>query len=186
MINYPVLKSSRIELVALEREHLKFRVDFINDSDVQSTLNFDYPTSLSKTEAWFSKNCLSSNRFDFTVLDRKTKKVIGFVGFLDINYKASKAEHYIFIGDKNYWSKGFGGETYKLLTNYAFIELGLNRLYGYQLENNVKAEGCIKKIGWTIEGLLRDDIFSHGVIKSRKVISILRSEWEKNNIYREF
>lgn len=183
MVKRQILVGERIKLVALEKAHLPYRVDFINDPDVQSTLNFDYPTSLSKTEAWFSKICLSPSRAELTIIDLQSDSVIGFAGYIDISYKASKAEHYIFIGDKNYWSKGYGSEAYKLLTNYGFKQLGLNRIFGYQLEDNVKAEKCVLGLGWTIEGLLRDDIFSHGKIKSRKVISILRDEWLINNKY---
>ena len=178
-----VLVGDRIKLVALDKTHLPFRVDFINDTDVQSTLNFDYPTSLSKTQAWFSKVCLVPTRSELTIIDIETDAVIGFCGYIDINYKSSKAEHYIFVGDKNYWSRGYGSEAYRLLTNYGFQQLGLNRIYGYQLENNVKAEKCTLNLGWKVEGLLSNDIFSHGQIKSRKIISMLRDEWLSNKIY---
>ena len=178
-----ILEGSRVKFVALEKSHLSLRADFINDPEVQNTLNFDYPTSLSKTEAWFSKVCLSPTRTEFAITDIDTNAVIGFAGYIDINYKSLKAELYIFIGDKSYWSKGYGSEAYKILTNYGFQELGLSRVYGYQLEDNVKAEKCVLKLGWSIEGLLRNDIFSHGEIKSRKVISILKDDWIANKLY---
>ena len=178
-----ILVGDRLKLVALDKSHLPLRSDFINDTEVQSTLNFDYPTSLSKTEAWFSKVCLLSTRVELTIIDIETEIVIGFCGYINIDYKSSKAEHYIFIGNTDYWSKGYGSEAYKLLTNYGFQQLGLNRIYGYQLEGNTKAEKCTLKLGWNVEGLLRDDIFSHGEIKSRKVISMLRDEWLSNKMY---
>lgn len=178
-----ILIGDRIKLVALDKSHLPFRVDYINDPVVQQTLNFDFPTSLSKTEAWYSKTCLSSSRVDLTILDIETNTVIGFGGYINIDIKTRKAELYIFIGNKDYWSKGFGSEVYKILTNYGFQQLGLNRVYGYQLEGNVKAEKAILKLGWSIEGLLREDISSHGEIKNRNVVSILRNEWIKNSFY---
>ena len=58
-----ILVGSRIKLLALEKEHLLDRVNFINDEVVQSTLNFDYPTSLAKTEACFNKILLPAIRF---------------------------------------------------------------------------------------------------------------------------
>lgn len=178
-----ILIGDRLKLVALDKPHLPLRADFINDVEVQSTLNFDYPTSLAKTEAWFSKVCLLSTRVELTIIDVETETVIGFCGYVNIDYKSSKAEHYIFIGNKNYWSKGYGSEAYKLLTNYGFQQLGLNRIYGYQLEDNAKAEKCTLKLGWSIEGLLRNDIFSHGKIKNRKIISMLKDEWLSNKMY---
>lgn len=178
-----ILKGSRITLVPLEKIHLKNRVEFINDPEVQATLNFDYPTSIAKTEAWFSKNILAPNRIDFAI-ETENKNIIGFIGYINIDKVTRKAEHYIFIG-KKFWSFGYGSEAYKLITNYGFIELGLNRVYGYQLGNNDKARHLITKMGWSLEGFLRDDIYSHGEIKGRSIISILHKEWVVNPIYDE-
>ncbi|CAM4075348.1 GNAT family N-acetyltransferase [Kerstersia similis] len=178
-----ILQGSRIKLTPLEKKHLEKRVEYINDEAVQATLNFDYPTSLAKTEAWFSKNLLVSNRMDFAIVDTEGN-TIGFAGYINIDRTTKKAELYIFIG-RDFWSGGYGREAYKLLTNYGFIELGLNRVYGYQLGHNHKAHNSVKKIGWSVEGFLKDDVYSHGEIKGRSVVAILRSEWELNPTYDE-
>ncbi len=178
------LKGERVSLVLLEREHLKKRVEFLNDPEVQKTLNFDYPTSLAKTEAWFSKNVLAEGRVDFSFELTDTSEVIGFGGFININQKAWKAELYIFIGDKSCWGKGYGRDGYKLLVNYGFGELGLARIYLYQLAENSRAIKATEALGWYTEGLLRKDVLSHGELKDQYILSILRSEWESSEIYK--
>lgn len=135
------LQGSRIFLQLLEKEHLRKRVEFLNDIEVQETLNFDYPTSLAKTEAWFSKNVLSGNRVDFTFIRNDDSAVIGFGGFINIHARAQKAELYIFIGDKSCWGKGYGRDGYKLLVNYGFAELGLERIHLYQLSERTGYQG---------------------------------------------
>jgi RimJ/RimL family protein N-acetyltransferase len=177
------LHGKRISLQLLERDHLKKRVEFLNDSVVQKTLNFDYPTSLAKTEAWFSKNILASNRVDFAFIRNEDSEVVGFGGFININSKARKAELYIFIGNKSCWGKGFGRDGYKLLVNYGFAELGLERIYLYQLAENERAVRATSALGWKTEGLLRKDIWSHGELKDQYVLSILRDEWEVSGLY---
>lgn len=176
-------KGKRVSLVLLDRDHLGKRVEFLNDPEVQKTLNFDYPTSLAKTEAWFMKNVLAEDRVDFAFELTGNAEVIGFGGFVNLNRKASKAELYIFIGEKSLWGKGYGRDGYKLLVNYGFAELGLNRIYLYQLAENSRAIKATEALGWHTEGLLRNDIFSHGEIKDQYVLSILRSEWESREIY---
>lgn len=176
-----ILRGSRISLIPLEREHLRKRVDYINDPAIQETLNFDFPTSMAKTEAWFAKNLLTPNRVDFAIV-LSGGETIGFGGYVNIDRVSRKGELYIFIG-KEYWLGGYGREAYKLITNYGFIELGLNRVYGYQLGNNQKANNSVKKIGWAVEGFIRDDIYSHGKIKGRFIVSILRDEWIENTTY---
>jgi RimJ/RimL family protein N-acetyltransferase len=158
-------------------------VGFINDSEIQHTLNYDYPTSLDKTKAWFRKNILDSSRTDFSIYCKKTNKMIGFCGLMNIQKPVMKAEMHIVIGDKDYWGGGYGGEAYRLLCNYGFIELGLNRIYGYQLGHNEKAHKAIKKIGWQFEGFLRDDLYSHGEVKGRHIVSILKEDWKNNSAY---
>lgn len=177
------LQGRRLSLQLVERNHLQKRVEFLNDPEVQKTLNFDYPTSLAKTEAWFSKNVLTSNRVDFAFILNEDSTVIGFGGFININTKARKAELYIFVGDKSCWGKGFGRDGYKLLVNYGFAELGLERIYLYQLAENDRAVKATAALGWKTEGLLRKDIWSHGGLKDQYVLSILREEWEGNGLY---
>lgn len=177
------ISGKRVSLELLEREHLRKRVEFLNDPDVQETLNFDYPTSLGKTEAWYAKNVLASNRVDFAFVRNDTSQVIGFGGLINIDSRARKAELYIFIGDKSCWGKGYGRDGYKLLINYAFAQLGLVRIYLYQLADNHKAIKATEALGWNTEGLLRKDIWSHGELKDQYVLSILRDEWKDNDIY---
>ena len=172
-----------MSLQLVERGHLQKRVEFLNDPEVQRTLNFDYPTSLAKTEAWFSKNVLSPNRVDFTFVRNEDLAIIGFGGFINISPKARKAELYIFIGEKSCCGKGFGRDGYKLLVNYGFAELGLERIYLYQLAENERAIAATSALGWKTEGLLRKDIWSHGELKDQYILSILRGEWESSGVY---
>lgn len=179
----PLLLGKRIRLALLERHHLPKRVEFINDPDVQANLNFDYPTSLAKTEAWFAKNVLSANRIDFALELIEEQLVIGFGGFINVDQGARKAELYILVGDKKYWNRGFGRDGYKLLANYGFQEMGLERIYLYQHVTNERAVKATAHLGWTTEGCLRKDIWSHGTLKDQYVVSILRDEWAQNNVY---
>lgn len=48
---------------------------------------------------------------------------------INIDYKNCNAECIIDIGDKNYLGKGYGTEAMKLLLNYSFLEMNLNRVY---------------------------------------------------------
>lgn len=176
-MNRKILIGDRIKLRLLEEKDLEKRVSFLNDEQVQMTLNYDVPTSVSKTKAWFNRIVLDTSRVEFAIT-LSDDKVIGFGGLINIDQSVRKAELHIFIGDRQYWGGGFGRDGYKLITNYAFQQLGLNRVYGYQLDFNEKAQKAIKAIGWSIEGCLREDIRSHGVTKNRYVVSILRDEWE--------
>lgn len=179
-----MLKGEKIYLKLIEKEGLNKRVEWINDSEIQKTLNYDYPTSIARTEMWFSKTIGNLTRRDFEIYTTKDNNYIGFCGLIDIKFPVMKAEFYAVIGDKSYWSGGFGTEVYKILVDYGFKELGLNKIYGYQLVHNNAAHRVVEKLGWKRDGLLRQDLYSHGQIVDRYAVSILRSDWEKNELYK--
>ncbi len=81
------------------------------------------------------------------------------------------------IGNKDYWGKGYAKEVMLLLLNYAFKELGLNRIYSYVWTDNEKMINLNKSVGFKIEGLLRKDIFSHGEYRDRYIMSILKEDY---------
>lgn len=178
-----ILSSNKIFFRIVEEDDLEKRVEWINDPDVQQFLHYDYPTSLSRTKKWFEKIALDKTRVDFSIFNKKPKKYIGFCGFINVDMVVKKAEMYAVIGEKDYWGGGYGTEIYKLLTNYGFQELGLNRIYGYQDIENKAPQIICQKIGWSVEGCLRQDNFVHGKLYDRIIVSILRTEWGKNSSY---
>ncbi len=179
-----MLKGNKVYFRLLERTGLAKRVDWINDPGIQKTLNYDYPTSLARTEKWFDRVVMDLTRRDFEIYTVEGDEYIGFCGLMNIQAPVMKAELYAVIGNRDYWGGGYGTDTYKLLVNYGFKELGLNKIYGYQLTHNVGAHRVVEKLGWTTDGLLRQDLFSHGVIVDRYYVSILREDWLNHEAYR--
>lgn len=174
-----MLRGEKVYLKLIEEKDLEKRVEWINDPQIQNTLNYDIPTSLSKTRAWFQKILLDNSRREFSIFTVKDDEYIGFCGLFDIKIPVMKAELHCVIGNKAYQSGGYGTEAYSLLQDYGFEELGLNRIYGYQLEHNAAAHGVVEYLGWKREGLLRNDLFSHGKLKNRYIVAITREDWEK-------
>ncbi|MFO7568623.1 MAG: GNAT family protein [Smithellaceae bacterium] len=178
-----ILCGPKVYLRLIEREDLAKRVAWINDPAVQATLNFDYPTSLARTQKWFEGIVQDKTRLDFSVCLLDSQEYIGIGGIVNIDHRVKKAELYFTIGNRDQWGKGSATEALILLTNYGFIELGLNRVYGYYNADNGKTSHITQKIGWKQEGTFRQDLVSHGKIHDRNVVAILKKEWENNPVY---
>ena len=174
-----MLKGEKVYLKLIEAEDMVKRVEWINDPIIQDTLNYDFPTSYGRTMAWFNKIQLDTSRREFSIFTVDGDEYIGFCGLFNIQVPVMKAELHCVIGNRDYQHGGYGTEAYSLLQDYGFTELGLNRIYGYQLEHNAAAHRVIEKLGWKREGLLRNDLFSHGKLKNRYVVSVIREDWEK-------
>lgn len=181
-----LLKGKKVYLKLFEECDIPNRVRWINDPDIQYTLNYDIPTSISKTQRWFSNAVMNPNRREFSIFTIDEDKHIGFCGLFNIEMPVMKAELHCVIGEKEYWSGGYGTEAYKLLVEYGFRELGLNKIYGYQMIHNYGAHRVVEKLGWVREGLLRQETYSHGCVKDVYYVSILREDWLNiNNLTEE-
>lgn len=176
-----VSREARILVLPIERDDLEARVRWLNDPEVQETLSFDAPVSLSRTVRWFERAILDPNRRDFTIWQREPRRRIGMAGLLGIDYRSRKAEVYVTIGEKECWGQGFATEAYEWIETYAFEELGLERLFLYTLAENSGTQRIMEKLQWKREGCLRRDAWSHGETKDRIVYGLLRSEWLRRN-----
>lgn len=177
-----VLRGQKVYIKGVEQSDLAKRVEWINDPVIQRTLNFKYPMSLSKMEKWLGAVVGDMSRRDFSVFTISDGSYIGFGGFLNIDISARKAELYATIGDHDYWGGGYGFDLYSVLMCFGFQELGLNRIYGYQLTFNKAAKRVVEKLGWRKEGLLRQDLFAHGELRDRTVVAILKDDWLRTQV----
>ncbi len=172
-----VLRGEKVFIRAVEREDLKKRAEWINDPVVQRTLNFQYPMSHAKMQKWFDHVIGDYSRRDFSIFTIEDNKYIGFGGLTNIDNQARKAELYASIGEKEYWKSGFALDAWKVIANFGFVELGMNKIYGYQLTYNRAVRKVAEEMGGTVEGILRQDIYAHGEYRDRAVVAMLRSEW---------
>jgi len=175
-----MLIGEQVYLRLMEDNDVPYKVKWINDPEIRHTLNFEYPISEIGTRKWLNSVAGNPNRKDFIVCNKENDEPIGYGGFIGIDIKNSKAESYMGIGVKNLHGKGIGLEIRKLLLDYAFLELGLNKVYAYVWKENKPMIKLNEKVGFQIEGLLREDVLSHGEKRDRHVMGILKEEYIQN------
>ncbi len=174
-----MLQGERIYLRLMEEWDVPFKVKWVNDSEVRYALNFDYPISEVGTRQWLNKVALDNSRRDFIVCLRETDQQIGYCGFLDVDLRALKAEIYIGIGEKDYLGQGLAQEIRTVQLDYGFGELGLNKIYSYIWTENKAMIHINKKFGFAVEGILRQDVFSHGEYRDRVIMGLLKKDYLK-------
>ncbi len=97
---------------------------------------------------------------------------IGNVMFYNIDVLKGEAEVGITIGDRRYWSRGYGTDTVKTLAAYIFTNARLTRLYLKTLDWNRRAQRCFQKAGFTQYNTSRR---SNGTFI---LMELRRSDWE--------
>jgi len=117
--------------------------------------------------------------FTLVICRRENREGIGQVSLVRIDWVGRMATYYIGIADKTHWGRGYGSEATRLMVDYAFDTLNLNRIQLHVSSENKRAIKVYEKIGFKQEGTLREAMYHKGRYVDFDVMGILRSDWEK-------
>ena len=173
-----MLKGKTVYLRLLGQEDLKDRVSWINDEENIQTLLFDWPTSIEKTQKWFSNVVFDNSKLNLSIVDIETDELVGMTGLLNIDRINHHAQLYITIGNKKYRGKHLPDEVIPLVLEYGFTELELKKIYLYTLPNNERGRHVYERNGFKQDGILRQQVYCRGKQQDLYVHSILKSEFE--------
>jgi RimJ/RimL family protein N-acetyltransferase len=125
-------------------------------NDLEVTVNLKLYTSVinMENEKIFLENL--SKEHNYSIIDTSADNLIGTCGFVDLDHLNQTGEVGIFIGDKNYWNKGYGTEALTLLLDYGFRALNLHNILIKVYSFNERAKRCYEKIGFKIIGKRRE------------------------------
>lgn len=120
-------------------------------------------------------------RFDETgyfVIEVREGPVIGRIEFEGLSMESRSAEIMILIGEPAARGKGYGADALVAMLSYLFGERNLHRAGLTVLAWNERAIRSYEKVGFRVEGRLRDDLYRGGRYHDQIAMSILRPEFE--------
>jgi RimJ/RimL family protein N-acetyltransferase len=82
------------------------------------------------------------------------------IGPIDLFHKTSDISYV--IGDKNYWGKGIASMAIKAISEIAFSELELEKIYAGVYENNIGSIKALQKNNFAEEGHFKSDVIFNG------------------------
>lgn len=173
------IEGSQICLRPLCRDDLNGPyLTWLNDTEVTCYLESGiFPTTAEELERFFKEVTGSRYQVMFAVVDKKDHRHIGNVKLGPIDWVHRRAHFGILIGDRESWGKGVGTEATRLTVEYAFTRLNLNRVdLGVYAEHEA-AVRCYERVGFKVEGRMRQDLFHQGEYKDRLWMGLLRSEY---------
>jgi len=178
-----MFRGEKIQLAAVQREYLPKYVEWLNDWEIAQFLKpgIPMPFNLEDETDWFENRRKSKDNFLFAILILDDNKLIGNCGLHNVNLKNRKAVFGIFIGDKNYWNKGYGTDATRTLLRFAFEELGLNLVELEVYAFNQRAIRAYEKAGFRQAGVHRQGLYRNGKFHDEYIMSILREEWERSS-----
>jgi len=169
------LAGERVALRPLEREHLARCVKWFNDVDVTYYLARDEPLTMSQEEQWFDEYRTKVDEEIYAIEVEGAH--IGNIGLHGIDRANRKASLGIVIGEKDYWSRGFGTDATRTVLRYAFGRLGLHKVNLDVIEYNERAIRTYEKCGFVREGVRRQELWKRGGFVNLVRMSILEGEF---------
>jgi RimJ/RimL family protein N-acetyltransferase len=176
------LEGKTVLLRPLIKEDAKLFVVWFNDPEVKRWLTWrlEEVLSLEVEEKWIEEIQKSETWKVFLIEAlvgcAKVKVPIGNCALHDIDWNNQRAGLGVTIGEKEFWSKGYGTEATRLLLDYAFQKLKLHRIESIMLEDNVPAIKALQKAGYTQEGCRRQHVLRYGRFRNVLTFGILSHE----------
>ena len=162
-----------LELSDLERTH-----KWHNDPELYVTLGgvFRY-TSMATEEQWLKSVIAGKpDAINLAVCVAENDEHVGNIYLRDIDWINRHGEVHQFIGSAGKRYKGIGHQAVGILQDYAFNQLGLERLFVHIIDGNIPAIKSLEKNGWQVEGHLRKHIFKNGEFKDVIIMGYCRGD----------
>ncbi|MEM0578535.1 GNAT family N-acetyltransferase [Flavobacterium polysaccharolyticum] len=121
----------------------------------------------------------TQKEFPYIVYDKQSGKYAGSTRFYDINFEFKTLQlGYTWYG-KHFRGTGLNKHCKYLLLRFAFETLGMERVEFRADANNQRSIAAMKRIGCTVEGILRSHMPTHtpAIRRDSIILSILKDEW---------
>ncbi len=134
-------------------------------------------------KAYFQEAIISrknGNSYAFIVFDKLTNEWVGCTRFYDIQLKSQSTQLGYTWYKTSVWGSGLNAHCKYLLLQFAFDQLGFERVEFRADYDNKRSIAAMKKIGCTEEGVLRNHLPKpNGGRRDSIVLSILKKEWQE-------
>ncbi|MFW9771501.1 MAG: GNAT family N-acetyltransferase [Promethearchaeota archaeon] len=152
-------------------ESLKIK-DITNYLSLGPLLSYDHAKRIIKNYLKYWEGYL---QFNYIIELREGPKPlkIGSVSLWNISWQHKRAEIGVWLVP-NYWEKGIGKKTLKLIKKIAFIHLKLNRIQAHVALENLRSISTFKNSGFLEEGQLKEYLNLNGKFYDAIILACLK------------
>ncbi|MFL0166182.1 GNAT family N-acetyltransferase [Candidatus Clostridium helianthi] len=112
-------------------------------------------------------------------LNDEPEKVIGIAEIFDYFNEVNMITIGYRLNDK-FWGKGIATKAVKVMVDYLFNDIGINRIQTFVMQENIKSQNVLERNGFIKEGTIRQGYTWKGQgVVDLNLYSLLKSEAEK-------
>ena len=175
----PILRGELIYLRPSERSDLPLFVRWFTDRRTTRTLIFAAPIGMSLEERWFDQMVEhhGKDRWFFVICRLEDDRPVGSIDLHEVDLRNGGASLGIAIGDPLDTAKGYGSDALRVLVEFGFDQLRLERIELDVFDFNDGARRVYDRVGFRHEGTLRHALYSDGAFHDVHRMAILRDEF---------
>ncbi len=180
-----MILGQRTRLRPVEKDDLPRFVRWFGDPELRSFLDSYLPFGQVQEERWFDRN-VAAGDLQAWAIDAQPADMavgpwvhIGSCGFHSIEWRHRSGEVGIVIGTQDFWGKGYGTDAMQTLVAWGLYTLNLQRVQLRVHADNPRAIRCYEKVGFQVEGRLRQANFHAGGYRDTLIMAVLREDWDR-------
>lgn len=138
-------------------------LSWMNDSNINKYLESRFTThTIGSLKEFVTSMNNSENNILFAIVDKESEKHIGNIKLGNIHPIHKYADIGLIIGNKSYWGQGIATNAIFLVSNYAFNNLHLRKIFAGVYENNIGSIKAFEKCGFKKAYIKKDTYFFDG------------------------
>lgn len=175
-----ILENHRVRLRPLRLKDLDLLLPFSEAQPEIWTYSLQPANGLENLKSYINsalKDRENETAYPFIVFDKRAQKIAGSTRFYDYQKHHRTVQlGYTWYG-KEFQGTGVNKQCKMLLLQFAFEQLGLQRVEFRADANNERSIAAMKSIGCTVEGILRSNCTAPEGRRDSIVLGLLRDEW---------
>ena len=180
--NFPVIYKDELILKKPLITHFKDIFEIFSNEEVVMYDIFPKMANYDQAKRYierYEKEFAEKEEITWIIHDRNSEESVGVCCLGDFDFDSQRCE----IGydiKRRFWNQGYATKTIKAITEYAFKELGLNRVEAFISPENKASIRVLEKCGYSYEGLLRQRDLIKGKLEDAYVMALLKDEYKKS------
>jgi len=132
--------------------------------------------SLQIIKSFVTEKLMSPNDFLFGIFFNGEH--VGNIKIGSIKWEHKCCDISYFIGQKNMWGRGLATKSIHAATSFAFRDLKLDKIRAGYYATNAASAAVLSKCGFSVEGVLREQVIYEGQRSDTVEVGLLRREFE--------
>ena len=180
-LEFPTLETPRLLLNRLTKDDRESVFCIFSDLDIIKHYDVERFKTMDEADqliAYFDARFDSNTGIRWAIRDKSSGEFLGTCGFTHWN----EFDHSAVVGyelSKNYWGKGYATEAVGTIINFIFaasFHFYVHRVEALILPSNEPSKKLVKRLGFCLEGTLREKCYWNNDFHDMSMFAVLRNE----------